>query len=281
MHTENVYRSFVGTDIMDNNERSELNKSNWSISEGIILFTDIFIPSLPIHCPSWMPWIIKRIFFRDSCRYIEDISYDSLNNGECFIYINGIMTNESVLNKNRDILRELLNRPINSIYNTTDSILIDLIECVIGKSTDYLTEPVYVTLSCIIKKLLNINITKVVVICHSQGTIIISQVLNGLKRFGFDKELYLKKLEIYAFANCASNMKYILMDKYPYMENFANEDDFVARLGCNCADDVIQYIDIDGPVFINKGKSGHMFNSHYMNNFSEDFPNSRLNNYIK
>ena len=78
-----------------------------------------------------------------------------------------------------------------------------------------------------------------------------------------------------------TNMKYILMDKYPYMEHFANEDDFVARLGCNCADDVRQYINIDGPVFIKEGKSGHMFNSHYMNNFSEDFPNSRLNNYIK
>ena len=68
---------------------------------------------------------------------------------------------------------------------------------------------------------------------------------------------------------------------YPYIESFANENDLVAKMGCNCSDDIKELINIDGKLFVNKNSSGHMFNTHYFNNFSIDYSESKLNNYIK
>ena len=67
------------------------------------------------------------------------------------------------------------------------------------------------------------------------GGVVGCSILYHLSKFGLNKEIYMKKLEIYSFANCASRMNYVY-DKYPYMEHFANGEDFVARLGCNCCE---------------------------------------------
>ena len=74
-------------------------------------------------------------------------------------------------------------------------------------------------------------------------------------------------------------MSYI-KDELPYMEHFANDNDLVAALGCNCAEDVKECVNIDGSIFIVKNKSGHMFNAHYINDFENDYPESKLNKYI-
>ena len=56
---------------------------------------------------------------------------------------------------------------------------------------------------------------------------------------GFVNKRYLKKLEIYAVANCATKMEYILKnEQLPYIESFSNENDFVLRLGCNASDGI-------------------------------------------
>ena len=71
----------------------------------------------------------------------------------------------------------------------------DLIECM-GKQTNDLTEASFVTLSVISKLILNPNIKKLIIICHSQGTIIMAQVIEQIRsRFRFkDKEYILKKV---------------------------------------------------------------------------------------
>ena len=278
--TNNIYTSIVGEKVRENifhNSNSELNKTNWSIFKFIHLLSDIFLIKLPIHCPSWIPYPIKKLFFGENSKYLPaNIEYED---GICIIFINGIMSNEKVVELNRIELMKLLNRQINILHNVTDSLVVDLIECLIGKTTSDLTEASTVALYTLCNKLLDPNIKKIVIIAHSQGTIITSNVLKNLYKLGLDKEKYLKKIEIYAFANCTSKMNYITK-KFPYMEHFANNNDFVASLGCNCSDDIKDIISIDGKIFI-KNKSGHMFNSHYIDNFTEDFPNSKLMKYIK
>jgi hypothetical protein len=258
-------------------ESSEINKNNWTVSSFLELLSDILIPKLPISSPSWIPKIIQRIFFGGNSKYIAD--KEEVKDKICFIYINGILSNRNVIEQNKKAIKVLFNRPVNLIHNVTDSFIMDIIECIIGKETDDMTEPSTVALAALSRKLLDPEIKKVVVICHSQGTIIIGKVLNNLKILGLDRNEFIKKLEIYAFANCSSNMVYV-KEKYPYIESFANDNDIVARLGCNCNNKVKKYIKIDGPVFIKENKSGHMFNSHYINNFQNDFPNSKLNQYI-
>ena len=278
--TDNIYTSIVGDKITTNiyeNKNSEMNKTNWDIIEFIYLISDIFFIKLPIHSPSWVPKIIKKIYFGENSTYLP--AETEIQDKTCIIYVNGIMSNRNVVELNRKYLSNLLdNKPVNVMHNVTDSLISDLIECLIGKLTNDLTEAAAVLLHTLCKKMLDPEISKIILIGHSQGTIIISNVLKNLYRLGLDKELYLKKLEIYCFANCATKMNYII-NELPYMEHFANNNDYVAALGCNCGNDIKDIISIDGKKFIKK-KSGHMLNTHYIDNFKNDFPKSRLNTYI-
>ena len=49
----------------------------------------------------------------------------------------------------------MFDRPIHVIHNDSDSIFVDLIECLVGKQYEDLTEPAFVTLIAITKKLLD------------------------------------------------------------------------------------------------------------------------------
>lgn len=75
------------------------------------------------------------------------------------------------------------------------------------------------------------------------------------------------KLELYMFANAASRMCYLDPGRRrPHIESFANEHDLVARLGC-LAEDTFHEEDllrIDGPVFMARGRYGHLLNAHYL-----------------
>ena len=281
IHTKNVARSLFGNNIYINvhNNDSELNKNNWSLSNIISMLASIFIPTLPIHCPGWVPSIIKNSIFGGNSYFIKDEEYDIDSQSECILFVNGILTNELIVKQNIQLLKTMFKKPVHCVFNKTDSLIMDLVECMIGKQTNDLTESSFVTLSVISKLLLKPNIRKIIVICHSQGTIIMSQVLSNLINFGLNKEYLLKKLEIYAFANCSTKMKYIV-NNYPYMEHLANENDIVAKMGCNCNEDIANLIDIDGKKIINPTGTGHLFNSHYLHNFTVNFNESRLLNYI-
>ena len=75
----------------------------------------------------------------------------------------------------------------------------------------------------------------------------------------------LATLEVYCFANCASDMKYI--DEHlslPRIESFGNEHDLVARLGMLAPDPDKRHIKISGPRFRHDGAWGHLLNAHYL-----------------
>ena len=282
LNTPNFFRSIFGYNIINNlleNTDSELNINYWNLEEIFLIIYNFCFIKLPFYCPLWIPNSIKIIFFGSNSKYIANENEVDENNN-CFIFINGILGHEKLVLKNKLLLENFLNKPINILFNASDTLMIDLIEALIGKESHDLTEASSVALYTICSKLLDTNINKVIIIAYSQGTIIISNVLNSLHKLGFNKEIYLKKLEIYCFSNCSSYMPYI-KHELPYMEHFANNNDFVAKLGCNCPNEIKDLINIDGKIFINKTGHGHMFNLHYLKNFSINYPLSKLNNYIK
>ena len=299
--TPNLYKSVFGNEInydflFKSGEKDKNNKNNkknddilkekdieiesekFNLLDYILFIYNFCFIKIPLHCPSWMPNIIRLIFFGENSRYIKN-NKELDENNNCFIYINGVLGSE-IGNLNTKIeLENYLKKPVNLLVNSSDTLLSDLIESLVGKQTEELTEASTVALFTISKKLLDDNINKVIILAYSQGTIIISSVLNSLYKIGLNKEKYLKKLEIYCFSNCSSKMKYVV-NELPYIESFANDNDFVAKLGCNCPDEIKDLIDIDGKIFINKDGHGHMLNSHYLHNFSKNYPLSKLNYYF-
>lgn len=281
LDTNNLFRSLFGFQILDNllkykNTTSTIKNINFL--DIILTIYNFFFIKIPFHCPAFVPNNIKVIFFGEKSEYIKDKN-ELDDEGRCFIFINGILGTKNQVIRTKSKLQKFLNKPVNILFNSTDTIFGDVIEAFIGKETNRLTESSTIALLTISSKLLDEKIKKVVIIAYSQGTIIISNVLDNLNKLGINDEKILQKLEIYCFSNCSSKTKYI-KNELPYIENFANEHDFIGKLGCNCPKQVQHLVNIDGKIFINKNKYGHLFTFHYINNFNKDYPLSNLNNYL-
>jgi hypothetical protein len=215
------------------------------------------------------------------------------------------------------------------IQNATNSIALDLGETAIGKEfkTDprpgdrgTFTEPGLKATMAVLDALCEPKVDKVVVVAHSQGTIIAANVLRAISKalrvtraeakpvlwiragrtaidltsqsaerqhdlrrglarslttfldspgLGIDR---LEKLEVYTFANCADKMKYVVADRsLPLIEHFANERDWVARLGILSPYRARgKIVEIDGPVYVRRAASwpgegwGHLLNDCYL-----------------
>jgi hypothetical protein len=295
---------------------------------------DTLVPAFA-HSPGpWartlLPPVVRNIFWRPSNYFQQTDPYASVTSfdNEQWIYINGIATNEDVAKINSDLLSKLFKRPLTIVHNATDSIILDLFECAAGKTfktkpnldkEQTMTEPAIKATVAVLEALKDPAKDKVVLLCHSQGTIITANVLRALQhiisqikvvnnpsalkttlqfelleKLAFDLfwceefaafssdelDSYLvtmmKKLEVYTFANCADKMNYVCHTKdpqgeiigLPYIENFANQFDLVARLGVlsplRKTDSSI--IDIDGTVYEKQGDAawGHLLNQHYL-----------------
>ena len=62
-NTNNIYRSIVGYNIVNNfrnSEISEINYNNWTFG-GLLILLNLFIPSLPFKSPSWMPSFLDKL----------------------------------------------------------------------------------------------------------------------------------------------------------------------------------------------------------------------------
>jgi hypothetical protein len=189
--------------------------------------------------------------------------------GERWFFVNGIVTSRGLARHNRTKLEQLFERGITLIHNPTQGLTYDLVESTLQKFTNINTEVVARAFLEIGEALLAGK--RVVLLAHSQGTIITGDVLDllycSIDRAFFDRtnmndkdfdsfmrnatgtvkagELcamrdrlaqagtqVLDQLELYMFANAASRMCYAdAPARVPHIESYANEHDVVTRLG--------------------------------------------------
>jgi hypothetical protein len=260
---------------------------------------DVAVPSLNRRPPSWLPGPLRYVLFHETTiqrRPDPAGSYDSFDT-ERWFFINGILTDSGMAAWNADYLAELFHRPLAIIQNATDGPISDLIECADEKAFGMNGEPVDIAFPEIYRALKDPTRDRVVVIAHSQGTLIAAvlvrllalvysrrdeslstrsqrDLLRELRHRGvtidpddFDDitDAELAKLEIYCFANCASEMRYADPDRQlPWIESFGNEHDLVARLGMLAPNLTREKIAIDGPRWLHRGAWGHLLNAHYL-----------------
>jgi hypothetical protein len=260
---------------------------------------NILIPSLPRPAPGWMPRGLRSVLFHQTTieRGPDQVGrYDSFANEEWF-FVNGILTDRGMAAWNADYLAVLFHRPFTIIQNATDGPVGDLIECADEKAFGMNGEPVDVGFPEVHRALKDTTRERVVVVAHSQGTLICAVMLRlltlmyerrgelmsereqaaelgRLRRRGvtLDPDDFedltvaeLGRLEIYCFANCASEMRYADPQRsLPWIESLGNEHDLVARLGMLAPDVSSEGIAIDGPQWVHRGAWGHLLNAHYL-----------------
>ncbi len=262
---------------------------------SIQYLVNVTVPAVPLKLPENLPGFGDAVFWRPTTILFQP---GVANNPyaypeEAWIYINGIATNEALARINAEVIVSMFHRPLTLIQNATDSLAVDLVECVLGKAWNVHTEPASKAYPFIHRAIHSPDKKRVVVLCHSQGTIIMANVLRGLINAEYrevlegaakrarhtdgdhgihpmEDERLLSKLEIYTFANAATVMAHAPFEtsvsgrRTPWLENFANEFDVVARNGVIAPRKKKHGIFIDGGIYVKKGMWGHALNVHYL-----------------
>lgn len=184
---------------------------------------------------SLFPPIVNRRLWRPTRFFRNPDEYGGVSSfpDEHWFFINGILTNEDVARVNADYLAHLFHRPVTVVQNATDSLPLDVYECALGKgfkddpnSEDRktMTEPAWRATAAILEALNAPQTKRVVVIAHSQGTIIVANVLRAVAN--------LLKLSLHR-------------------------------------GDAEPLIQIDGPMFVQRGAWGHLLNEHYLSRIDD------------
>lgn len=184
--------------------------------------------------------------------------------GESWIYVNGIITDGTLAKLNGEYLATLFRRKIKVLHNPTDALVFDVFETLISRLWESYSRADEFVYAHVLTELEKPSIDRVVVIAHSQGTVIFGNVIKKLEE---THPNLLYKLEGYTMANCAQTMRQIQDNqdrRVPFLEHFANTQDTVARLGVLAAGGQRRgEVHIDGRVFVRKA-FGHLLNTHYL-----------------
>lgn len=199
-----------------------------------------------------------------------------IDDNQAWFFLNGICTDRNVLRLNGKALADLFNRRINLMHNPSDGVVLDLLECVFGRTMQIIST-LDSSVAYILEDALNRH-SKVVLLVHSQGGIISTGALYQLAgRLIGTRSMLLNKLEVYSFASAATELDLPQV----YAEHFYHTRDYVARIGVAGNPEKFS-----GRLF-HYDASGHLLNAHYLANLrdgkfeSEDGETSRLAEYAE
>lgn len=240
----------VGSSKREPAVRSELDPASYnSTSEAMAALFQVLVPGR-----------------RESSSMGSQVSYPP-STTECssnsrWFFINGLATPAATAQLNASELARVFGRPVHLLHTPTLSLWRDLVSSAAARTLrkdGQLSRPA----AYVIQRALE-ETDRVVLVCHSQGTIVASYIVRRLLRHSSTRHL-VKKLEIYCVGGLSDSFEVdaTLSEEaghpVPYVEHFANGRDYFAEIG------VLSHLDsTEGTVFCIPTKSGHLFNLHYL-----------------
>jgi pimeloyl-ACP methyl ester carboxylesterase len=107
--------------------------------------------------------------------------YAGAHPDERWFFINGIAADTRLAKLNARALSDMFHRPITILYNATEGVVFDLIESAVGKGFETITESATKNFQPLVDALANPQLRRVILIAHSQGTIVASVLLKALE----------------------------------------------------------------------------------------------------
>lgn len=199
---------------------------------------------------------------------------------EKWFFINGICTSPPIAILNGLELAELFQRPIHLIHTPTYGILWDLWDSMTARTLrkdGQLSQPAYQ----VVKEALTRH-DKVVIVGHSQGTLVASYIARKLLRERQYAHLA-ARLEIYCLAGVTDSFRVdpTMSEHFgrsvPYVEHFANSGDFFCQIGI-----LAHHENSAGPIYVSE-RNGHLLNDHYIPGLRDGAycdGHSRLHGYV-
>jgi hypothetical protein len=110
----------------------------------------------------------------------DEIEKHMRNSAERWFFLNGCCVSGHNLQQNVNLLSETFGRPIFAIHNRTYGVLGDLFECILQRNFNLFTEETRVCYEYVKAYATDPEVKKVILIAHSQGCIMASQILDQL-----------------------------------------------------------------------------------------------------
>ncbi len=270
----------------------------WRPLRALGYLADVLVPSVPRTPWPFVPPVAQRLFWHPTrvLQRPDHIGSYTSHLDESWLFVNGILTNDTIAHRNAAYLSYLCHRPVTLVQNSTGGLVEDLWECVRDKATGRISEAATKAFPPLYDALADPGKHRVVLVAHSQGTIIASVLLRFTRRVlaadtvpavaaaapeevpGDDIPLdpadfapltaaEIGKLEVYCFGNCATSMRYVAKGPdgpVPWIESYGNDHDVVARLGVLAPRPGRWQVHIDGPRYRRAGAWGHLLNEHYL-----------------
>lgn len=212
------------------------------------IMIDLLVACAKLYC---LPMVLGNPFKTLIPPKLINMNY--AEDGCKIFYINGICCNENSIRRNSILLSNIFSHKVEPLSNPTEGFLKDVKECVFGRTFDKI-QSVDVNLAEIVSKSLDEN-DKVIIIAHSQGSIILNSILKIIIN-----HKNINRLEIYTFASASDE---IIKGDF-YGEHFANNLDYVSQIG------IIHYIQKHhGRVYVKNNEIGHLLYYHYLLNFTQ------------
>ncbi len=170
--------------------------------------------------PEERSWFWNQIFEKDEDYYdYEEVYGEEVQNDypeELWIHVNGIMTELDGAKATCVEIHRLFGRPCKLLHNPTDGLILDLLECFMGKTgllKHGCTRPRHRLKNSLLMEMEEKKYKKIVLVAHSQGTIITRNVIGDLNDMVANEESTaedresmkekMSKLEVYLVAGAA------------------------------------------------------------------------------
>ncbi|KAK0736464.1 hypothetical protein B0T21DRAFT_401926 [Apiosordaria backusii] len=213
----------------------------------------------------------------------------STSYGEKWLFVNGIGGEYFWLQLYCEKLRDTYRRNILGVFNRSDGILWDLVECagerdINGRQTLIRRTESSRAAQRTLERELSAALQNresdgfIVMIAYSQGCLLLRHVLQEFAREDSHREAMANRLRVFTFGNPsvdwmgtdAQGISAPLCERVNYTEHFANGQDFVAKLGVlrTNQEEALRnagYIHERSSVFINHARDwvGHLFGTQY------------------
>ncbi|MCK0152288.1 hypothetical protein MWU49_01105 [Alcanivorax sp. S6407] len=230
--------------------RSELSLSSYSSA------SDAFVSLLQLVVPA-----TRESISQGSLVCLPPRAAGPVENTRWF-FINGMGTAPAVALLNASEIARHFQRPVTLIHTPTWGLVRDVAESITARTLrkdGKLSRPALNVLIDALEKQ-----DQVVLVCHSQGTIVASYIVRKLLRNPAVRHL-VRKLEIYCIGGVADSLEIdpqltlAAGHPVPYVEHFANGRDYLAEVG------ILAHLDSTaGTVYCLSDRSGHLLNQHYL-----------------
>jgi hypothetical protein len=127
--------------------------------------------------------VVGKLWRENSGPFQFDGKYAGSHPDQRWLFINGVCADRRVAVLNARALSHMFHRPFTVLHNSTNGLIADLWESAVGKGFESISDAAASNMAPLVDALCDDSVNRVILISHSQGTIVASIMLKTLEEW--------------------------------------------------------------------------------------------------